>query len=791
VLRSFFLVAAVAFVRATAWADQVSTIAGNGIQGFSGDGGPALAASLNTPTDVVVAPDGTIYFADAANFRVRRIRPDGIIDTVAGNGLPGDPGEGGTGGVATSASIYVQVIALDAPRNLLYIGDSFNHALHRVDLTTGIISYVAQVLAPQGIAIDPAGDIYASETPNCTIVKISATTGVVSRVAGLPPPDGCDGSGDGGPADLAEFFLPTVLALDGAGNLFIVEPASDPLSSIQSSRVRRIDAVTGIVTTVAGGGATLPGAGPATAMDLGVVQSIATDRAAGTAATRLFITNARRIFVVDLTTGQLSVLAGSCCLDGYLDGPAADALFFGPRGVAVAPGGAVVVAEANNHRLRLITPVSTGVSFIGTGLTTIVLDGVTAINGDLVIAGNPNLTTVNLGPVESIGGNLTIINNPALTSIDLGNVQHIDGNLTIIDNGTGHVELGGVQSIGGNLTVTSTGVGTDVYSVAACPGGDGSTDIDLAGYARLTATAPPNGGTTITMEDGSVLTVALEPGSFDTCVPFSIAASASLPPGTDINLDNETVHMDFVVSYEISFEVPVIGLPASLTFDIDLASLGAGRAEDVLRAYNAGLLTVATINTDLGGRNTQVFPVCASGQEPSAGGCVSVVGLDANGNPTAGTPAVIRLSGLVGHFSTWGVVTLTPVPASTASFNGLLQPYREPPQTTTPTFKAGAVVPVKFNWLDASGAVTDSATANPQLAIYAGACTADAPTTEPLAVDDAGQSGGLRYDAATRTWIFGWATKGLAAGCYSIEIVPGASGFAAPGRVFPLALKER
>ena len=776
-VRSIIL--AIALVTAavpSARADQINTIAGTGVAGFSGDGGPAVSAGLFFPHGVVVAPDGTIYFADTANFRIRRILLDGVIDTIAGNGINGSAGDGD---FALSASLSdVLAIALDATRNALYLADDSNGLVRRVDLTTGIITTVAHVAFPQGIAVDQAGNVYVSETPLCRILKIEATSGAITQFAGLFAPE-CDGTGDGGPAIAAELF-PTRLAVDAAGNLFVIDMFSGEFSSSSHFRVRRIDAVTGIITTVAGGGSIIPGSGPATSMDLGLVKDIAVDAGPG-GATRLFIANEVYVYRVDLTTGELSIFAGNGIpMFGGDGGPALDASFQVIAGLALAPSGVLVVADSDNNRIRAISPPSGGLTFSGTTSTTIDCPpGLTTVSGDLTISGNLQATSVNCGGVVTVHGDLSIVDNPEATTIDLSNMATIDGSLTVADNNDETtVIIGGLETVEANLTLQSSGSGS--FDMDACVGG--TSEIDLFGYASLTATVA-EGFMTVTLEDGSSVSLTIPPGAVPPCSSFSISANTAInfPEGTDP--DGNPVTVEPVQGYDIAFDVPILGAPATLTFEIDLATLTASRQTDVLAALELGILTLVTVGHDVS-EIVQSFPVCASGAAPAVDGCVGLETLDGSGNPTTGTPAVIRFTGVVGHFSTWAVAILRPP----RTFNGLLQPYPAPPHTETPTFRRGSVVPLKFNWVDAASVVIDSATASPSVTIYPGACSSQ-PATTPIAADDAGQSDGFRYDAATSTWVFAWSTKALTEGCYWIQINSGSAAYPPPAGRFPIALR--
>lgn len=202
------LVGAMAIDVATpAFAADVTTIAGTGTAGPSGDGGPATAARLSSPSGMAVATDGTVYIADTDNHRVRRIGTDGIITTIAGNGSFGDDGDGGP---ATSASLSgLLSVALSPAGDILYIADIDNNRVRRVDLSTGVISNFAGVgwvgygfegdggpatsaslASPEGVAVDAFGNVFIGDINNCVVRKVAVTTNIITTVAGIPPPSG-------------------------------------------------------------------------------------------------------------------------------------------------------------------------------------------------------------------------------------------------------------------------------------------------------------------------------------------------------------------------------------------------------------------------------------------------------------------------------------------------------------------------------------------------------------------------------------------------------------------------
>jgi sugar lactone lactonase YvrE len=232
----------------------ISTFAGTGSPGYSGDGGPATLAHLFYPVGITVDASGNIYFADASNNRIRKINTSGIISTVAGNGSTSFSGDGGP---ATAAALYwPSAVALDAGGNI-YITDFSNNRVRKVS-TSGIISTfagtgtagysgdggaatLAQLSLPYGVNVNSSGDIYISDYGNHVVRKI-APSSIITTFAGTGTPGF---SGDGGPATAAQFNLPQGVVFDALGNSYIVD--------MKNHRVRKIS-TSGIISTVAGNG---------------------------------------------------------------------------------------------------------------------------------------------------------------------------------------------------------------------------------------------------------------------------------------------------------------------------------------------------------------------------------------------------------------------------------------------------------------------------------------------------------------------------------------------------------
>lgn len=350
----------------------ITTVTGGGTT--LGDGGPATNAALSNPTDAVADASGNLFIADYGNSRIRKVDAvTGLITTIAGNGVAAF---GGDGGIATSARLqYPNGVAI-TPTGDIYIADTNNHRVRKVDATTGIISTVvgtgtrtssidgpggnpaddlgdggpavaATLYYPFRVRFDSAGNLFIADTYNHRIRKVDTSTGTISTVGGDGSP-GC--AGDGGPATNASVDEPIGIAFDTRGNLFI--------ASWGCHQVRKVDAVTGIISTAAGMGPTNYGfagdGGPATSARLFGPEGVGSD-----AGDNLFIADEYngRIRKVNAATGIITTVAGGGSILGD-GGPATNALVSNPGAVTADAAGSLFIADQSNNRIRRVVGVA-------------------------------------------------------------------------------------------------------------------------------------------------------------------------------------------------------------------------------------------------------------------------------------------------------------------------------------------------------------------------------------------------------------------------------------------------
>jgi hypothetical protein len=323
---------------------------------------PAIDADINQPFELTLDAAGNLYIVAGSQNRAFKVSPSGTLTVVAGSGLPGYAGDGVVGGAANALLNNPAGIAVD-PAGNVYISDNNNCVIRKVDTTNTITTIAGQagqcayngsgapatnfyLYYPAGLA-EGSGNLYIADQSNQIVRKLVLATGTISNYAGTPQTGGF--SGDGGPATSATLYNPISVAVDPSGNVFI--------SDASNYRIREVAASTGHITTVAGNGTSgYAGDGsPATQASFELIGQVAVTVNGGIDTVTLvdIEDNVVRQFAVG---GNIFTIAGdaltgySFCGDG---GPAVNACFYNPFGVAVTSTGAnIYVADNGNDRIR-------------------------------------------------------------------------------------------------------------------------------------------------------------------------------------------------------------------------------------------------------------------------------------------------------------------------------------------------------------------------------------------------------------------------------------------------------
>jgi len=471
----------------------INTYAGSGSIGWAGDGGAATSTTvaMSAPVSLALDGSGNLYFVDNGTSRIRKVDTKGILTTIAGNGTAGFTGDGAA---ATSAEMnFPTGLALDSGGNL-YIADFQNLRVRKINTSgtintvagNGVLSYSgdggpalsAQMNSPRGVAVDSAGNLYIADTNNNVIRKV-ASNGIVTTFAGNAT---AGGNGDGSTATGAQLNGPLGLAVDAGGNLYIADT--------QNSRIRKVSAG-GTISTVAGNGT--PGYGgdgsAATAALLNFPTAVALDSAGN-----LYIAdlNNNRIRMVS-PGGTITTVAGNGS-SGYVgDGAAAvNARLFTPQGVAVDAAGNLYIADTGNWAVRLVTPGGTISTIAGNGTAGYAGDGGPAALAHLA---GPNAISVDAagnlyiadggarvreivgqtGIIYTIAGNGTTgysgdgglgvnaqLNAPVAIAVDRS------GNLYLADSANNAVRM--LQYAGAPLTIGAVANGASNATGAVAPG---------------------------------------------------------------------------------------------------------------------------------------------------------------------------------------------------------------------------------------------------------------------------------------------------------------------------------
>jgi hypothetical protein len=355
---------------------NIETVAGNGHAGFEGDGVLATTTSVSSPEAIALDLQGNLYIGDVNNRRVRRVTPAGIITTVAGTGVTGYSGDGGP---ATQATLTLpKDVWVDLLGNL-YIADFVNGAIRRVD-PTGIITTVAgsgitgffgdggpatlaMLRFPLGVVTDAANNLFIVDSDNYRLRRVEAATQTIDTFAG----NGQNANaGDGGPALNASIFSPDAVSLDSVGNVYVSGRESTLDAWSKNHTVRRI-APNGVISTVVGISHNGDG-GPASKA---IIDPHRIRFGEGTRLNDVYIADRRnhQIRLVSGTTGVITTVAGDGDSGFAGDGgPALTARLNAPRGVKSDASGNIWIADSNNNRVRRVNAAGTIMTVAGNGL---------------------------------------------------------------------------------------------------------------------------------------------------------------------------------------------------------------------------------------------------------------------------------------------------------------------------------------------------------------------------------------------------------------------------------------
>jgi streptogramin lyase len=353
-LSSLFALLSLWVARAAEW--KIATVAGTGVAGYSGDGGPATAAQLNEPFGMVRAPDGALWFCEYGGQRIRRIARDGTISTVAGSGQRGYAGDGGPAIAASFAQPHE--LRFDTAGNC-YIADMVNHAIRRIDAKTGVITTFAgnghkgysgdggpadkaSLSSPISLQFGPEGDLYLCDIGNHVIRRVDLRTGIIRTFAGTGKPGPTP---DGAPIAGTPLRGPRSIDFDRAGNLWLV--------TREGNQVFRFDLKGGTIHHVAGTGQSgfTGNGGPAKLATLSGPKGIAVDREGNV---WLADTESHSVRRIDAKTGMIDLVAGTGKKGDGPDGDPRNCALSRPHGIFVDADGAVFIGDSEAHRIRVL-----------------------------------------------------------------------------------------------------------------------------------------------------------------------------------------------------------------------------------------------------------------------------------------------------------------------------------------------------------------------------------------------------------------------------------------------------
>ncbi|HXN64110.1 MAG TPA: choice-of-anchor D domain-containing protein [Candidatus Acidoferrales bacterium] len=672
---------------------DIKTVAGNGTAGYTGDGGSPTNAELKAPQGLALDSAGDLFIADTGNNVIREVPSSGAtIQTVAGNGTAGYAGDGAA---ATGAELSAPVSVFVDPSGNLFIADRGNNVIREVVAATKAIKTVAgngtagasgdggaatqaELNAPSGVALDGAGNIYISDTNNNIVRKVTVANGNIQTIAG----NGIGGySGDGGAAIYAELNAPKGLYVDSSGNVFIADSAN--------SLIRELVAVNGTIHSFAGNG-TLglsgDGSSPIDA-SLNLPTGVALDGVGD-----IYIADSKNNVIREVvkSTGIIQTAAGRTSGSGGNGNGATSAPLNDPTGVFVDPAGNLFIADTGNNVIREVVAATGNIQTISTGAVTlssptgVFVDGM----GDIFIADTGNNvireipgTGPNAGQIKTVAGNGTAGysgDGGAATQAELHSPESVAvdglGDIFIADTGNNVVRevvasSGNIKTVAGNGTAGYTGNGGAATSAELNqPAGvllDASGDVFIADTGNSVIRE-------VAVSTGNIQTVAGNgTANFSGDGGPATQASLNMPAGIAFSTQGDLYIADTAndrireVAGMVS--VPGVSLSAqSLTFTSEVN--GTTSPGQSVTITNSGAAPLQVYNVTIAGTNVSDFAATNTCTAPLApqGTCTATVTFtpQANGPRSAilaiadnapGSPQMVSLTG-GGTFP----VTLTP-----------------------------------------------------------------------------------------------------------------------------------